>query len=168
LFVYKFATGFGVPLSYIERDIFKWSWTFMSIVSAIASIISIVGAILYYKINQKLNIKKVLFWSVLIVGITNLCYLYFTPLSDIIYTMIFSFLGMFIFLNTMSWMAKSTLPGKEATSFALLCSISNLSGTCSTLVGAWLFPLFGLKCIIILASISAFLSLPILKKLEIK
>jgi MFS family permease len=156
LFVYKFAPGFGTPLSFIERDQFKWSFTFMSILGAIGSIISIIGAVIYYKISKKINVKKCLFWSVFIVGITNLCYLYFTPVSDIIYTCIFSFLGMFIFLNTMTWMAKSTLPGKEATSFALLCSINNLSGTLSTITGAWLFPLIGLKCIIIIASISAF------------
>jgi MFS family permease len=168
LFVYKFAPGFGTPLSFIERDQFKWSFTFMSMLGAISSVISIIGAIIYYKISKKINVKQCLFWSVFIVGITNLCYLYFTPMSDILYTCIFSFLGMFIFLNTMTWMAKSTLPGKEATSFALLCSINNLSGTLSTITGAWLFPLIGLKCIIILATCSAFLSLPILKKLEIK
>ncbi len=168
LFVYKFAPGFGTPLSFIERDQFKWSFTFMSILGAIGSIISIIGAIIYYKISHKLNVKKMLFYSVFLVGITNLFYLWFTPVTDIIYTMIFSFLGMFIFLNTMSFMAKSTLSGKEATSFALLCSISNLSGTLSTITGACLFPLIGLKCIIILASLSAFLSLPILNKLEIK
>jgi hypothetical protein len=43
-----------------------------------------------------------------------------------------------------------------------------LSGVCSNLAGAWLFPIFGLKVIIILASLSAFASLPILKKLKIK
>jgi hypothetical protein len=75
---------------------------------------------------------------------------------------------MFIFLNMMTFMAKSTLPGKEATSFALLCSVSNLSGTLSTLAGAWLFPILGLKCIIIVASLSAFVSLPILNRLQIK
>lgn len=168
LFVYKFAPGFGVPLSFIEKDQFHWSWTFMSILGAIGSVISIIGAIIYYKISHKINVKKVLFYSIFLVGITNLCYLYFTPVTDIIYTLLFSFLGMFIFLNTMSWMAKSTLPGKEATSFALLCSISNLSGTLSTITGAWLFPLIGLKTIIIIATFSAFLSLPILKRLEIK
>ena len=167
LFIYKFTPGFGTPLQFIERDTFKWSFTFMSVLGAISSIISIIGAIIYYKISSKLNIKKVLFYSVFLMGLTNLCYLYFTPVTDVIYTIIFSFLGMFIFLNTMTWMAKSTLSGKESTSFALLCSINNLSGTCSTLVGAWLLPLIGLQYLIILASLSAFLSLPILKRLEI-
>jgi MFS family permease len=168
LFVYNFAPGFGTPLMFIQRDVFKWSGTFMGIISAISSGLGIIGAVLYFKYSKKINVKKCLFWSVFFVGLTNLCYLYFTPISAIVYSCIFSVLGMFIFLNMMSFMAKSTLPGKEATSFALLCSVNNLAGTFSTLVGAWLFPLIGLKCIIIIATCSAFLSLPILKRLEIK
>jgi MFS family permease len=168
IFVYNFAPGFGTPLMFIERDSFHWSGTFMGIIGALSSVVSIVGAMIYYKISKKINVKKCLFWSVFFVGLTNLCYLYFTPTSAIIYSLIFGFLGMFIFLNMMTFMANSTLPGKEATSFALLCSVNNLSGSLSTLTGAWLFPLIGLKTIIILATLSAFLSLPILKKLEIK
>jgi predicted MFS family arabinose efflux permease len=168
LFVYNFAPGFGTPLMFIQRDIFHWSGTFMGMISAISSGLGIVGAILYFKYSKKINIKKCLFYSVFFVGITNICYLYFTPVTAILYVCIFSVLGMFIFLNLMSFMAKSTLSGKEATSFALLCSVNNLAGTASTLVGAWLYPLLGLKTIIILASLSAFLSLPILRKLEIK
>jgi|GEM_PF-345429 len=167
LFVYNFAPGYGTPLMFIERDIFKWSGTFMGLISAISSGLGIIGAIIYFKYSNKINIKKCLFYSVFFVGLTNICYLYFTPISAIIYSCIFSVLGMFIFLNMMSFMAKSSLPGKEATSFALLCSVNNLSGTFSTLVGAWLFPIIGLKLIIIIASLSAFLSLPILKRLEI-
>lgn len=168
LFVYQFSPGFGTPLMFIERDIFHWSGSFMGILGAISSCFSIFGAILYFKFSKKINIKKCLFWSVFLVGLTNLCYLWFNPITAIIYSFIFSLLGMFIFLNTMTWMAKSTLSGKESTSFALLCSVNNLSGTLSTLTGAWLFPLIGLKTIIIIASLSAFLSLPILKKLDIK
>ena len=168
LFVFNFAPGFGVPLQFIERNVFKWSYSFMGVLGALSSGLGIIGAILYFKYSKKINVKKCLFYSVFAIGIINLCYLYFTPISCVVYDCLFSVLGMFIFLNTMSFMAKSTLPGKEATSFALLCSVSNLSGTFSTLTGAWLFPIFGLKVIIILASLSAFVSLPILKRLEIK
>jgi len=168
IFVFNFAPGFGTPLQFIERDVFKWSFSFMGIIGAVSSLLGIVGAIIYYKISKKINVKKCLFWSVFFVGLTNLCYLYFTPVSAIVYSLIFGLLGMFIFLNLMTFMAKSTLSGKEATSFALLCSVNNLSGTLSTITGAWLFPLIGLKTIIIIAALSAFVSLPILKKLEIK
>jgi MFS family permease len=168
LFVYNFAPGYGVPLQFIERNSFGWSWTFMGLIGAISSGVGIIGAILYFKYSKKINIKKCLYYSVFAVGLTNICYLWFTPVTAIIYSIIFSILGMFIFLNLMSFMAYKTINGKEATSFALLCSVNNLSGTASTLVGAWLFPLVGLKCIIIIASLTAFLSLPILKRLEIK
>lgn len=168
IFVYNFAPGFGTPLMFIERDTFHWSGTFMGIVGAISSAVGIIGALIYFKYSKKINIKKCLFASVFLVGAINLCYLYFTPVSAIIYSILFSILGMFIFLNMMSFMAKSTLSGMEATSFALLCSVNNLSGMFSTLTGAWLFPRIGLNCIIIISACSAFLSLPILMKLKIE
>jgi predicted MFS family arabinose efflux permease len=153
---------------FIERDSFKWSGTFMGTLGAITSAISIIGSILYFKFGRKINIEKCLFWSIFIGAVTTMSYLYFTPTSAIIYGIVYSAIGMFIFLNIMSFMAKSTLPGKEATSFALLCSVNNLSGTCSTLVGAWLYPLIGLKFLIIVASLTSFICLPIIRKIGLK
>jgi predicted MFS family arabinose efflux permease len=140
----------------------------MGIIGAISGVISIIGSIIYYKFSKKLNIKKILYWSIFIGAITTICYLYFTPVSAIVYSCLFSIIGMFIFLNIMTLMAKSTIKGKESTSFALLCSINNLAGTCSTLVGAYLFPLIGLKFLIIISAGTTFLCLPIIKRLEIK
>jgi len=168
IFLYNFAPGFGTPLQFIERDVFKWSGTFMGIIGAIASAVSIIGSFIYYKYSKKLNIKKILYWSVFAGASTTLCYLYFTPVSAIVYACLFSVIGMFIFLNIMTLMAKSSIKGKESTSFALLCSINNLAGTCSMVVGAWLLPIVGLKTLIIIASGTSFLCLPLIKKLEIK
>ena len=168
IFLYNFAPGFGTPLMFIERDSFHWSGTFMGILGAITSIVSIGGSILYFKFGKKLNVRKCLVWSVFIGAVTTLCYLYFTPVSAIIYGIVFSFIGMFIFLNIMTLMASSTITGKEATSFALLCAINNLAGTASTLSGAWLYPLVGLKPLIIIASLTSFICLPLIRKLEIK
>ena len=168
LFLYNFNPSFGTPLFFIERDSFHWSGTFMGILGAITSGISIIGSILYWKFGKKINIKKCLFYSVFIGAFTTLCYLYFTPVTAIVYGIIFSLVGMFIFLNVMAWMAKSTITGKEATSFALLCSINNLAGTCSSLSGAFLFPKIGLHSLIIISAFTSFLCLPLIKKLEIK
>jgi predicted MFS family arabinose efflux permease len=167
IFLYNFAPGFGTPLMFIERDKFLWSGTFMGILGAIISVISIIGSILYFKFGKKINIEKCLFYSVFIGAITTLCYLYFTPISAIIYGIIFSTIGMFIFLNIMTFMAQSTIPGKEATSFALLCSVNNLAGTASSLTGAYLFPKIGLQPLIIVAALTSFLCLPIIKHLKI-
>jgi hypothetical protein len=72
---------------------------------------------------------------------------------------------MFIFLMVMDFMARNTLPGLEATSFALLCSISNLALVASNLSGAWLLPIIGLKWLIIASAVTSFLCLPLIKRI---
>jgi MFS family permease len=148
LFLYKYSPSFGTPLSFIERDIFKWSGQRMGILGAIVSCFEITGAIIFFKMCKKINIKKWLYISVFLGAITSLCYLYFTPISAVCYGIAFAVLGMFIHLIIMSWMAQSTISGKEATSFALLCSINNLAGTASSLSGAFLFSKIGLSFLI--------------------
>ena len=167
IFLFNFNPSIGTPLLFIQRDVFKWSGTFLGIIGAVSSVVSIIGSIIYYKISKRLNIKKVLFWSVFVGAITTLCYLYFTPVSAIIYSCLFSVIGMFVFLNVMTLMARSTISGKESTSFALLCSVNNLAGTCGTLLGAWLFPLVGLQLLIIISALTTFICLPLIKHLKI-
>jgi predicted MFS family arabinose efflux permease len=168
LFLYKYSPSFGTPLAFIERDIFKWSGQWMGTLGAIVSCFEILGAIIFFKICKKINIKKWLYISVFLGALTTLCYLYFTPYTAIGYGILFSVLGMFIHLIVMSFMAKATLPGKEATSFVLLCSVNNLAGTASSLSGAFLFPKIGLQPLIIISALTSFLCLPLIKKLEIK
>jgi len=168
LFLYKYSPSFGTPLSYIMRDKFKWSFQFMGVLEAVASGVSILGALFYWKLSQKINIKKWLHISVWLGAITTLSYLYFTPISAIIYTFFYSIIGMFIFLIVMDWMAKSSIDGLEATTFALLCGINNLSaGTASSFSGALLLPLVGLKILICISAITSFLCLPLINKLKI-
>jgi hypothetical protein len=69
----------------------------------------------------------------------------------------------------MDWMAKSSIKGLEATTFALLCGINNLAaGTASSLSGAYLYPKIGLQWLIIASALTSFACLPLIKKLEIK
>jgi len=165
LFLYKFNPSFGTPLMFIERDVFKWSGTWLGTLAAIVSIFEILGALIYFKMNKKINIYKWLLYSVFLGAGVTLCYLYFTPISCIIYGCMFSLIGMLIHLIVMSWMAESTIKGKEATSFALLCSINNLAATASTITGAWLYPILGLQGLIILAAGTSFLCLLFIKKI---
>jgi len=168
LFLYKYSPSFGTPLNYIQRDSFAWSFRFMGILSTIASVISVVGAIIYWKVCQKINIKKWLYYSVFLGAITSLSYLYFTPISAICYTILYSLIGMFVHLIVMDFLAKSSIKGLEATTFALLCGINNLSaGTASSFSGAWLYPIFGLNWLIILSALTSFICLPIIRKLKI-
>jgi hypothetical protein len=168
LFLYKFSPSFGTPLSFIERDVFKWSGQWMGILGAIVSCFEILGAIIFFKLCKKIDVQKWLYISVFLGAVTSLCYLYFTPTTAVIYGILFSVLGMFIHLIIMGFMANSTLPGKEATSFALLCSINNLAGTASGLAGAFLFPKIGLQWLIIVSALTSFACLPLIAKLNIR
>lgn len=166
LFLYKFSPSFGTPLQFIQRNQFHWSGTWMGILGATCSVFEIIGAIMFFKYCKKINTKKWLYHSVFLGALTSLAYLYYTPTSAIVYGILFGILGMFVHLIVMSWMANATIKGKEATSFALLCGVSNLAtGTASSLVGAWLFPLIGLKYLIIISAGTSFLCLPLIGKI---
>jgi hypothetical protein len=130
-------------------------------------VFQILGAMLYYKYSRKINIVKWLYWSVFLGALTSLSYLYYTPVTAVAYDVIYSLIGMFIFLMVMDFMARNTMKGLEATSFALLCSISNLALVSSNLSGAWLLPLIGLKGLIIMSALTSFLCLPLIKKIKV-
>ena len=166
IFLYKYSPSFGTPLFFIQRDSFKWGKMWIGILGTVSTVFGVVGALLYYKFSQKIDIKKWLFYSVFLGGLTTLSYLYYTPVSAVAYEVVYSFLGMFIFLMIMDFMARHSIAGLEATSFALLCSINNLSGVASNLSGAFLLPLIGLKWLIVLSALTSFLCLFLINKIE--
>jgi len=166
IFLYKYSPSFGTPLFFIQRDSFKWSKMWIGTLGTISTLFGVIGSALYYKFSQKINIKKWLYFSVFLGAVTTLSYLYYTPVSAVIYDLFYSFLGMFIFLMVMDFMARHSVKGLEATSFALLCSINNLSGVSSNLSGAFLLPIVGLKWLIVLSALTSFLCLPLIRKIE--
>ena len=166
IFLYKYSPSFGTPLFFIQRDSFKWGKIWIGTLGTISTLFGVMGSLLYYKFSQKINLKKWLYFSVLLGAVTTLSYLYYTPISAVIYDIFYSFIGMFIFLMVMDFMARHSVRGLEATSFALLCSINNLSGVVSNLSGAFLLPLVGLKWLIVLSAVTSFLCLPLINKIE--
>lgn len=166
IFLYKYSPSFGTPLWFIQRDVFKWGKIWIGILGTIGTIFEITGAILYYKFSQKIKIKKWLFFSVFLGALTSLSYLYYTSKTAVIYNIMYSFMGMFIFLMVMDFMARNTTPGLEATSFAFLCSVSNLALVASNLSGGFLLPIIGLKWLIILSALTSFLCLPLINKIK--
>lgn len=163
LFLYEFSPSIGTPLSFIDRDVFGWSRTFIGVLSSISAEASIIGACLYYKFSKKIDLKKWLPRTVFIGFLTTLCYLWYTPITAIVYGILFVILGSFIRLMMLDFMAQRTKDGYEAISFALLCSVINLANTCNGFVGGWLFPIVGLQYLIIISAVGSFLCLPILR-----
>ncbi|MFA5725069.1 MAG: MFS transporter [Candidatus Omnitrophota bacterium] len=166
IFLYRYSPSFGTPLFFIQRDTFNWGKIWIGALGTLSTVFGIIGALLYYKFSQKINIKKWLFYSVFLGAATTLSYLYYTPATAIAYDVLYSFLGMFIYIMAMDFMARNSIPGLEATSFALLCSVSNLAIVASNLSGAFLLPLVGLKWLIALSAVTSFLCLPLIKKID--
>ncbi len=166
IFLYKYSPSFGTPIFFIQRDVFRWSKIWIGTLGTISTVFSIIGSLLYYRFSQRIKIKKWLFFSVFIGAVTTLSYLYYTPVTAVIYDVLYSFIGMFIFLMVMDFMAKNTTKGFEATSFALLCSISNLALVTSNLSGAFLLSIVGLKWLIVLSSVTSFLCLFLINRIE--
>ncbi len=165
IFLYRYSPSFGTPLFFIQRDAFKWSKVWIGALGTIGTLFAIIGALLYYKFSQRIKIKKWLYVSVFLGALTTLSYLYYTPVTAVIYDVIYSFIGMFIFIMAMDFMARNSIPGLEATSFALLCSVSNLALVASNLSGAYLLPIVGLPWLIIVSAITSFLCLFLIKKI---
>lgn len=166
LFLYKFSPAFGTPLTFILKDKFMWSKQFIGTMDTISAGIGLLGAWAYFHYSKKLNLRKWLIASVFIGAVTTLCYLYFTSITAIIYNILFSVIGMFISLLILDFMAQNTKKGLESTSFALLCSVSNLAATCNGFVGSFLFPIIGLQWLIIISALASFACLPIIPFLK--
>jgi MFS family permease len=166
IFLYRYSPSFGTPLFFIQRDAFKWGKIWIGALGTISTVFGIAGSLLYYRFSTRINIKKWLFLSVFLGALTTLSYLYYTPVTAVIYDVVYSFIGMFIFLMVMDFMARNTTKGFEATSFALLCSFSNLALVTSNLSGAFLLPKIGLNSLIILSAITSFLCLPLINKIH--
>jgi len=166
VFLYKFSPGFGIPLTFIMKDQFHWSKLFIGSLDTISAGIGIIGALLYLRYSKNLNMIKWLKISVYVGAITTLCYLYFTPLTAIIFNIIFSVIGMFVLLLLLDFAARNTKPGMESASFALLCSASNLASTCNGFTGSYLFPIVGLQWLIVISALASFACLFVIPHIQ--
>jgi MFS family permease len=164
--LYNFAPSIGAPLQFIQLDSFHWSKTFIGFLGTIGAIASLGGSWLYYKFSKSLNLRIWLYRSVWLGAFCTLGYLYYTPFSAILFDIVFSVTGMFFTLLVLDFMARESKIGYEALTFALLCSVTNLTGTLNGFIGGWLFPIIGLKYLIIISAICSFACLPLIRRLK--
>lgn len=168
LFLFWFSPAFGVPVSFKMRDELHFSRLTMGYVSAVGSACSILGAVWYWKVNQRINIKKWLLISVLVSGFSTFAYLYITTVSIWAYTVVFGVFSMAIQLIVMDFAARICPKGKEATAFALITSILNLGTFLSGIAGGRLYDLVGYNWLVVLSGVSTFLCLPLIPYLKLE
>jgi MFS family permease len=168
LFLFWFSPSIGTPLMDKMRGSLHFSKIWIGWLGTIGSTFEILGAVLYFKYGKGIDVKKWLYYSVVLNALSTFAYLWLTPESIFIYNILFSVSGQFTHLLMLGMMAYICPEGTEATTFALLTSIVNFSSFCSTLAGAKLFALFGYNGLVIASGLTTFLCLPFIPFLEVK
>ncbi len=179
LFLWNFSPSFGAPFFYYMVDTLGFSGSFLGALQAIASGGMLLGSILYGFFFAKIPLKKFLFFSVLLgVAATLSYFVYFMPgitsqpflLRGIALTMNF-FLGIasaVIFLALLNLAARTSPQYAGGTVFALLMSFYNFGQMGSSALGGFLFPLVGLKTLIVVSAVCSLFVLFLLPYLPIE
>ena len=150
------------------RGTLHFSKIWIGWLDTIGSSFGIVGALLYFKFNKGINVKKWLYYSVILNAISTFAYLWLTPHSILVYSVVFSVSGQFTHLLMLGMMAYMCPVGTEATTFALLTAIVNFGSFCSSIAGAKLFGWFGYSGLVIVSGVTTFLCLPFIPFLQLK
>lgn len=178
LFLWNFSPSFGAPFFYYAVDTLGFSGSFLGILQAVASGGMLLGSVTYGFFFAKIPLKKFLLFAILLGVAAILSYfVYFMPavtekpalLRGIALTMNF-FLGTassVIFLALLNLAARTSPQYAGGTVFALLMSFYNFGQMGSSALGGFLFPLVGLKMLIVISAICSLFVLLLLPYLPV-
>jgi MFS family permease len=140
LFLYYLNPGFGTPLYYHMTDNLKFSQDYIGMLGAISSAGWIAGALLYRRFLKRLTSKALLNFSILLGTVTTAAYLLLTNEATAAAVNFCSGVaGMIAFVATLTLAADYCPQRAEGFAFAVLMSITNLSGALSDNIGAFLY-----------------------------
>ncbi len=170
LFLWNFSPSFGAPFFYYSVDTLKFSGSFLGILQGITSFAALLGSLLFGKFIAKLPVRKFLVFSVFAgVAMILMTYVFFIPslivhaallkAVSIVWSFMVGILNAIVFLALLNLAARVSPEEAGATAFALIMSFYNFGLMGSSALGGFLFPLVGLKLLVLF---SAFFSLLVL------
>ena len=145
IFGLNFSPGWGTPFFYYLRDhcgpnygqMGKMTFAYLS---TFESGLGILGCIAYYKYCREIEIKKVLYFSIILGTIASCCYLWVQGIiSLIVVAILFGPVFAFINLAFLDLVAKNCPNLAEGFVFAGMCSIINIASSSSAATGGWLY-----------------------------
>jgi MFS family permease len=140
LFIWNIVPSFGTPLYYHMSDDLKFSQGLIGILSAVASVGSVIGGVAYTFLARKINLTKLLYLSLALTTISQFSYLALhDPVSAIAINFVAGLFGMIALVSSLTVAAHAAPQKAAGFVFALLMSVNNLSGQLSNNLGAWLF-----------------------------
>ena len=150
------------------RDVLNFDKVFIGILGTTTSGFGILGAIIYYKMCKKFNLKKLLLICTFLSAIFTFCYLYFPNWQiALLYSVLFGTFGMITHLIVLDFAAQITPKEAEGFIFAGICSVLNLSAMLSRIVGGFLYSYIGLSNLIIMSGVFTLLCLGFIPYLKI-
>lgn len=149
----SFAASFSTPFFFFLKENLQFSETFLGSLSSLAWLGAIAGCLLYGKFLREVNIKRMLYVSVLLNLINVLTTFWMVNrMSAIVLSVVGGVLG---YISLLPMMAASALlarhKGIEGSLFALLMSVNNLGQIFAIFIGGKLFDIMGLKFLIVLS-----------------
>jgi MFS family permease len=140
IFLYYFSPGLSTPLYYHMTDELKFSQAYIGILSSIAAGGWVVGALLYRRLLESLNLRKLLNLSIALGTVTTLSYLLLSSeASAAVINFCAGFSAMLATVATVTLAADYCPPRAEGFSFAVLMSVINLSNSVGDNVGSYLY-----------------------------
>jgi predicted MFS family arabinose efflux permease len=139
LFLVYIAPGFSTPLYYFQTDTLKLSQQFIGTLILLAGAFGIVGAFIYSMMCKKLNLRTLLYISIIINVLGTMTYLFYR--SGTAAAFIESqngLIGTVAELALMDLAARATPKGSEGLGFALMMSVRNGGQAISDIFGSWL------------------------------
>ena len=139
LFLVYIAPGFSTPLYYFQTDTLKLSQQFIGTLILLAGAFGIVGAFIYSVMCKKLNLRTLLYISIIINVLGTMTYLFYR--SGTAAAFIESqngLIGTVAELALMDLAARATPKGSEGLGFALMMSVRNGGQAISDIFGSWL------------------------------
>ncbi len=179
LFFWNFSPSFGAPFFYYSVDTLKFSGAFLGTLQAVTSIAALLGSLFFGKFMARLPARKFLVAMVFLgVGAILFHLVYFWPgllrhgrlLKAVALSSNFTLglLSAVIYLELLNLAAKICPEDAGATVFALLMSFYNLGLMGSSALGGVLFPLVGLKILILISAVTSLLVLALIPALTIE
>lgn len=164
---YQLAPSFGIALNAQMREVLHIDKMFIGYLAASGAVLCVVGYALYNKYFVKWNITTLLYWSIIFSAITNLFYLYIPNQWWLLgYNLAFGVFSGITMLAILSFYARITPALYEGFIYAIITSISNLSGQGSGVLGGFIFDHFGYNTNVIVATFATLLCLFLIPKLE--
>lgn len=179
LFLWNFSPSFGAPFFYYSVDTLKFSGSFLGVIQGITSFAALLGSLFFGKFIAKLPVRKFLIFSVFAgVAMILMTYIFFIPALvahtvllktiSIVWSFLLGILNAVVFLALLNLAARVSPDGAGATAFALIMSFYNFGLMGSSALGGFLFPLVGLKLLILISALFSLLVLFVMPALPIQ